>query len=174
MNMQHIMCGPRREDTQDISMGPYKLMHFLPKVGPHWFFRCTGPICKWVLPTTTTKYTTWAPMHACETQHVTNATSTVRACGLFVFSPSSIRLAFGAVLSLHPPFPTSPGDFLGPTTCILCHLREPGPCWTPRTLDCDPSTSSAVVPLVGTYALALFTALFWDAPVSCIWKWCRV
>jgi len=43
-----------------IHMGPHKLMHLLPKLGPHCSFRYTQQVCTWVLPTTTTTYTTWA------------------------------------------------------------------------------------------------------------------
>jgi len=43
-----------------IHMGPHKLMHLLPKLGPHRSFQYTRQVCTWVLPTTTTTYTTWA------------------------------------------------------------------------------------------------------------------
>ena len=42
-----------------------------------------------------------------------------------------------------------------------------GPRWPPHTLDFDSGASSAVVPPVGTYAQASFTALFRDTSVAC-------
>jgi len=68
---------------------------------------------------------------------------------------------------LSPPSLTLPGTFMGSTTHMAYRLLELGPCWPPHTLVFDSGASSAVVPPVGTYAQASFTALFRDTSVAC-------
>ena len=54
-----------------IHMGPHKLMHLLPKLGPHHSFWYIQQVCMWVLLTITTTYTTWAPLVT--SQNMSNA-----------------------------------------------------------------------------------------------------
>jgi len=89
------------------------------------------------------------------------------SCAAFFFSPSSFRLAFSAILSS---LPFSHYWRLTDTLGLASRYGLPSlgflrPRWQ-LVVSISTGASSAVAPLVGTYAQALFVALFRDTPVA--------
>ena len=80
---------PICEYAQHVSVGPYEHLHMLPKMGPYGVSRFTRLDCTWVLSTTLTKYTSWAPLGPC--------------------NPSPARTPADSPATLpHPPLPENP------------------------------------------------------------------